>query len=492
MNKKIHVISMPKWGMEMSEGTVLQWHIAEGEEIISDMDLVDIETSKIVNTISAHSAGVLSRILAKEGDTLPVGAPLAIQSDQEVSGDEVDLFIRSLSGEKAGEGYSDAGDKNYIPDEAVDLRVSMKDPEVGPESKSEQGSGASSVSRSDVHASAVARRLAENNGVDLSSILGTGRRGRISKADVEKVIDLGVSKAGLDGAGNARYSTHNPGEAKVTPVARRLAQSLGIDVNACKTSGKYGRVGKSDVEDAFLAKRDEAVVGAQLAGAAVTIPLSATRKIIAERLTYSKKNAPHFRVNAEVNIEKLLRTTKKINEKITDERITINDFFIKACAESLKKVPEINVQFDGNSIYGFENIDISVAVALDTGLVTPIIRQVEKKGLIAISRAVNELVVKAKQGLLKAGEYQGGTFTISNLGMFGVKSFDAIINPPQCAILAIGAAEKRAVVKKDEMVIQTLLNLSLSCDHRVIDGAIAARFMSELKTFIENPSLMLA
>jgi len=215
------------------------------------------------------------------------------------------------------------------------------------------------------------------------------------------------------------------------------------------------------------------------------------RKTIAARLQASKQSAPHFRVQIDAEIDALLAARGQINQANSDAKVSVNDFIIKACASALMKVPALNVQFDGDEVKHFQNADISVAVAIDEGLITPIITSANQKGLVGISNEVRDLATRAKLNRLKPEEFQGGSFCISNLGMYGIKQFDAIINPPQGAILAVGAGEQRPVVKDGQLAIATVISLTLSSDHRIIDGAVAAQFMSVLKSYLEQPATML-
>jgi pyruvate dehydrogenase E2 component (dihydrolipoamide acetyltransferase) len=215
------------------------------------------------------------------------------------------------------------------------------------------------------------------------------------------------------------------------------------------------------------------------------------RKTIAGRLQASKQTAPHYRVQIDAELDNLLATRKQINDVNTQTKVSVNDFIIKACASALIRVPAVNVQFDGEQVTQFTDADISVAVAIKDGLITPIISGANTKGLESISHEMRDLSTRAKLNRLKSEEFQGGSFCISNLGMYGIKQFDAIINPPQGAILAVGSGEQRAVVKNGELAVATVISLTLSSDHRIIDGAVAAEFMSVLKGFLEQPATML-
>ena len=277
-----------------------------------------------------------------------------------------------------------------------------------------------------------------------------------------------------------------------SPLAKRIAIEKSIDLNLIKGSGPHGRIVKKDVENhnvnsspKDLKKSISDVSNFEL------IKNSSMRQTIAKRLVESKTNAPHFYLSIDCNIDDLLSFRKKVNNEFPEQgKISVNDIIVKVAGLTLKKVPECNVSWTNESTKFFKSSDISVAVAIDGGLITPIVRNVEEKGIHKISSEIKELVEKAKNGTLSPNEYSGGTFSISNLGMYGIKNFTAIINPPQSAILAVGAGQKIPTVNDDKIVICNIMNVTLSCDHRAIDGAVGAKFLQVFKKIIENPMLM--
>jgi len=277
-----------------------------------------------------------------------------------------------------------------------------------------------------------------------------------------------------------------------TPLAKRIAKQRDIDLISLKGSGPNGRILKIDVEN-FKEEKKSQVHNIPLSNNdSELIKNSSMRKTIAERLVKSKNEAPHFYLSIDCNIEQLLKARSAINSKSKDEyKISVNDMIIKAASATLLKVPKANASWENENTRYFKNTDISVAVAIDGGLITPIIKNVEIKGLLDISYEMKTLAKKAKEGKLKPEDYVGGSFSISNLGMFGIKEFSAVINPPQGCILAIGAGEQRAIVTNNQISIATMMTVTLSCDHRVVDGAVGAEYLSKFKEFIENPSLML-
>lgn len=497
---EIYAINMPKWGMEMSEGVVSDWLLQVGASVAEGDDLVDVETSKIVNTVTATNGGVLRAIVAQKGQTHAVGALLGVIADASVSAADIDAFIASHSAPAAKPAAAPAAAPVVAtpvaatPVAATPVAAAVA---AAPAALSALAEGADD---SAVNASVVARRLAAEYKVNLHNVTATGHHGRVSKADLERaVLAAGGKLRGGPAAATGAGSNANRDDSDVhaTPVARRLAQSLGINLHDCRVSGDRGRVCKADVEAraALLARNTVAatapVGAAPVAPAAEQLPMSGMRKTIARRLQESKQTAPHFRVQVDVELDALLATRQQLNAANSHAKVSVNDFIVKACACALRQVPAVNIQFDGETITRFETADISVAVAIADGLITPIVRAVETKGLLAISNEVRDLATRAKIGRLSPAEFQGGSFCISNLGMFGVKQFDAIINPPQGAILAVGAGQQQPVVRNGQLAIATVMTLTLSSDHRVIDGAVAAQFMAALRNYLEQPATML-
>ena len=278
----------------------------------------------------------------------------------------------------------------------------------------------------------------------------------------------------------------------VSPLAKRIAKQRNIDLSLINGSGPNGRILKADIEN-FNNNKDilqNKIISNN--NNSELIKNSSMRKTIAERLVKSKNEAPHFYLSLDCNIDQLLKIRSMINLKSNDKyKISVNDMIIKAASSSLIKVPKANASWENENTRYFNNTDISVAVAIEGGLITPIIKDVQSKGLLEISEDMKILVNKAKDGKLLPEEYVGGSFSISNLGMYGIKEFSAVINPPQGAILAVGSGEKRPIVLNDQLTIASIMTVTLSCDHRVVDGAVGAQFLSVFKDFIENPSLML-
>ena len=576
MTENIKAINMPKWGMEMSEGDVTDWHASIGDQISVGDDLIDVETSKIVNTVTSPESGILRAIVADPGETCAVGDLLGVLASADTSDEDIKAFIASRS---AGTVAKEAEPAPIVQEPAPavaepvqEIALAAPIAPIAAMVSSEATAMATLADGDDdsaVAASPVARRLAEEYGVNLNNISGTGRHGRVSKSDLESAItDAGgvlagassvrapgltdsksladgvddsnvsaspvarrlaieygvnlnnisgtgrhgrVSKSDLENAvtaaGGELIRTNNTASTvvklgddshiKATPVARRLAEELGVNLLECRVSGDRGRVCKADVE-AVAARKNKPLAPSIDTSGSITIEspfesevLTGMRKTIAGRLQSSKQTAPHFRVQIDAEIDALLAVRKQINAANSAAKVSVNDFMVKASAAALMQVPAINVQFDGEQVKYFKDADISVAVAVADGLITPIVSSANHKGLIAISNEVRDLATRAKINRLKPSEFVGGSFCISNLGMFGIKQFDAIINPPQGAILAVGAGEQRPVVKEGQLSIATVVSLTLSSDHRIIDGAVAAQFMSILKGYLEQPATML-
>ncbi|MBS5774328.1 MAG: 2-oxo acid dehydrogenase subunit E2 [Enterobacter cloacae] len=498
----IRTLEIPKWGLSMEEGTLAQWLIKEGSAFSQGQDICEIETSKITNVLEAPWDGVLRRVLAQPGDTLPVGAVLALVADEAVSESELDAFAATLNS-GAPQPAAETAPSTPAPAATTSSEPSAPVPATPAAQDAIPAALRGETDETQVNATSHALRLAKKQGIDLSKVSGSGREGRISVADLQAAITAGGGSAELQARAavkaKPRHTTQDDSQIPATPIARRLASQLGINLHDCRRSGSAGRVSRADVE-ALAAMRGSSEKSVARTAEAVeeraaydSQPLSAMRRTIASRLQESKRNAPHFRLVSEVDLTRLQALRREVNSALPSLKVTLNDLLVKACAQALMSVPEMNVQYDeaSQTIRRFHTADIAIAVALPGGLYTPILREANRKTVGAISRQLHELVTRTKAGTLKAEDFQGGTFCISNLGMFGIRQFDAIINPPQCAILAVGAAESRAVVHEGQIVARERLTLSLSCDHRVIDGAVGATFMQHLQRAIETPSLML-
>ena len=423
------LIMMPALSPTMTEGKLAKWLVAVGDSVASGDVVAEIETDKAVMEVEALDDGVMASIAVAEGtEGVAVGTVIAEIIDE---GEESQM---GAVPEKA----SDPSPVSTIGETNNNQGADAKVVEARSASLKAEAFGGKFIGNSGrILASPLAKRIASNRGIDLAAITGTGPKGRIVKRDVE----------GADSA----------------PVKATMPSSA-----------------------------MSAVAPAQ-AGSSKRVENSQMRMIIADRLQQSKQEAPHFYLNMDIDIGAMLDARKALNAHAPDGvKISVNDMIIKAAAIALKRVPNANASWEGTHTRLWNTADISVAVAIEGGLVTPIIAAAEDKGLNAISTEMADLASRARQGKLMPEEYTGGSFTISNLGMFGITSFSAVINPPQGAILAVGAGEERAVVRDGQLSVATMMTATLSCDHRVVDGAVGAEWLKTFKEIVENPVLALA
>jgi pyruvate dehydrogenase E2 component (dihydrolipoamide acetyltransferase) len=449
----LKAFTMPKWGIEMSEGMIGSWSVEEGKPFTRGEVIALIETDKITNEVEAEADGKFVRIVANEGDTLPVGALLAVFGDSEPP-EEVDAFIAAFRPADARMAASDTED--MIAEAAAETTVPPMDPEV-------------QISDT-VAISPAAKARAIEAGVDVDAIAGTGRGGRIMLQDVEQALRPPASPK-LRGPLELPPQTM----AFASPMARRLAARHGVDLVGLKGSGPRGRICKADVLAA-------AAIGPSRSDEVKIIPMTPMRKAIARRLTEAKQTIPHFYLRRRVRADRLLAARTSAGK-----RASVNDYLIRATASALRQVPAVNIQVHDTEIHQMPAADIAIAVATDRGLLTPVLRGADALSLEEIAACATDLVERARASKLKQDEIENGSFSISNLGPFGIEQFDAIINPPQGAILAVGAARPEPVDDDGAIRIVPVLHLSLSCDHRAIDGADGARFLAALCELIEHP-----
>ena len=432
-------ILMPALSPTMEEGTLAKWHVKVGDSVKSGDVIAEIETDKATMEVEAVDEGVIEAILVEEGaEEVKVNAPIARLSGV------------SSSPPGGGEPRSGGGGiQPAAPPAKPPQSASPPAPPEGEQFKIFTGSRRESSAR--IPASPLARRIAEQKGLDLSTIAGSGPHGRIIKIDVE-AAKPGQAKP----AAAAPKALDAP-----TAVAARQAQSL-------------AQMGIPD-------------------GSYDLVPLDGMRKTVARRMTESFRDVPHFPLTIDMQIDALLVARAKINAMLESKgiKVSVNDLVIKAAAVALKQVPQANASYSPEGIALHHHADIAMAVAIDGGLITPIIRSAELKGLAQIAAEAKDLAARARTKKLRPEEFQGGTFSISNLGMMGIKSFASIINEPQGAILSVGAGEQRAVVIGDQLAVATVMTVTLTCDHRVVDGAIGARWLAAFKALIEDPITMI-
>ena len=441
-------ILMPALSPTMEEGTLTKWLVEEGAEISSGDVLAEIETDKATMEIEAVEEGVLVKILVAEGSVgVKVNAPIAVLLEEDEDASVMDGYVPGVVAEPVA-----SPEPSQIPltpsEDGVQEQQAPSSTALDPVLQRDER-----VEGERIKASPLAKRLAKEKGLDLSSITGSGPKGRIIKVDIENAV-AAPTAAPTPAATPAATTT------ELGPLRGGGAdylEKLGIPV------GSY------DLE-----------------------PLDGMRRIIAKRLTESARDIPHFPLNIDCEIDALLAMRKELNEQAPEGiKISVNDMLIRACAIALKQVPNANASFTPDGIAYHHNADVAVAVAIDGGLITPIVREAENKGLAIISTEMKDLAARARDRKLKPQEFQGGTFSISNLGMMGIKSFSSIINPPQGMIMSVGAGSSRPIVRDGELAVATMMTVTLTCDHRVVDGAIGAQWLAVFRRLIEKPVTMM-
>lgn len=410
-------ILMPALSPTMTEGNLVRWLKSEGDVVKAGQVLAEIETDKATMEVEAVDEGTLAKIVVPAGtEGVSVNSLIALLLEEGEDASGLEALLTEVTAGIVPQASSSS---------SAEVSTAIAAPSV-------MSTGGEKESGERLFASPLARRIAEQNKVDLRTINGSGPHGRIVKADVEGTVLVSS-----------------------TAVAAGPQPII------------YGDAGYVD------------------------LPLNNMRKVIARRLTESKQQVPHFYLNVDCELDALLKLRSEINQRLENGKLSVNDFIVRACALALIKVPEANVSWMDTYIRQFQAADISVAVAIDGGLVTPVVRSANLKTLKDISSEVKILADKARTGKLAPEDYQGGSFTISNLGMYGIKQFSAIINPPQACILAVGAGEERVVVKNREIKTATVMSCTLSADHRAVDGAVGSRFLEAFKALIEDPLSLL-
>ncbi len=445
-------ILMPALSPTMTEGNLATWHKKEGDAVEIGDVIAEIETDKATMEVEAVDEGVLGRIVVPEGaEEVPVNAVIAVMLEEGEDASALDAV--DVDGAPAAPAEAPAPEPAETPTAqtpAAPQPVAAA-PAPAPATKSADGAR--------IFASPLARRMAGQEGLDLGQIAGTGPHGRIVKSDIEAAIASGTGKTlaaeVVAPAPAPAAAKPAPAPAAAGPDAKALADAYGIPYTEVKNSG--------------------------------------VRKVVARRLTESKQTVPHFYLTVACELDALLALRKDLNAKgeASGVKLSVNDLIIKAAALALRRVPAANASWTDEAILMYDRVDVSVAVATDGGLITPIVKDADRKGLGTISSEMKDLAGRAREGKLKPEEFQGGTFSISNLGMYGIKEFAAIINPPQGCILAIGAGAQQPVVKDGAVAIATMMNATLSVDHRVVDGAVGAEYLAAFKTLIEDPISMM-
>ncbi|MGD9638984.1 MAG: pyruvate dehydrogenase complex dihydrolipoamide acetyltransferase [Alphaproteobacteria bacterium] len=421
-------ILMPALSPTMTEGKLIKWLKKEGDKVVSGDVIAEIETDKATMEVEAADEGILGKIIVAEGtDAVPVNSPIAVLVE-----DGEDFKENEAKNE---DDFKDEEKGDEMTDASYELDEDLNDDIDDDFSDNDER----------VVISPLARKVAQEAGVDIADIQGTGHNGRITKADVERAV-----------------------------ASKQNSSSSAVAISDENKMGLISSVEMPSYKD---------------------VPLTGMRKVIAQRMQESKQNIPHFYLTIDCELENLEKARKELNQKAEqlglNYKLTINDFVVKAVAMAMRKVPQVNVSWNEDSIRMYNNVDVAVAVSTPGGLFTPVIRNVDRRRLPDISRSIKNLAEKARAGKLVPEEYQGGNFTISNLGMYGIKDFSAIINPPQSCILSIGKAEQRLIVREGSIAVANMMTCTLSVDHRAVDGATAAEFLAKFKQILEEPLVMM-
>ena len=434
-------ILMPALSPTMTEGNLTRWLKKEGDEVHSGDVIAEIETDKATMEYEAVDEGRIGKIIVPEGaQGIKVNQPIAVLLEE---GEDPSSLA----------GFSTAGGEVAAP--APKPQPSMPaepktEPAPAPRAQPAPRPSANGAETGRIFASPLARRMAQHAGIDLAAIRGSGPNGRIVKADIDRAIAA-------------------PGAAQVKPAGAPLPAGMPVSAPVFAKEQVLALAGNPPYTEK---------------------PHSAMRRVIARRLSESKQTVPHFYLSVDCAIDDLLKMRKTLNGK-SETRISVNDFMIRAAALALRQVPAANASWSDDAILFWDRADISVAVALEDGLITPIVKAADQKGLAQIAKETKDLAERARAGKLKLEEFQGGTFSISNLGMYGIREFAAVINPPHGCILAVGAGEERPVVRGGQLAVATVMTCTLSCDHRVVDGAVGAQFLAAFKKLVEDPLTML-
>ena len=453
-------LTMPQMGYDMQEGTVLRWLKGEGDAVTNGEPIAEIETDKAVVEFESYADGVIHSIIVPAGTTVPVGEPIAIVGARD------EFIVTDDEPDDNDEEPAVEAEPEVEPSAAIPMPPASSPPiveETAPEPEVEH----TPAPPAPLRASPIARRLADERGIDIRKVTGTGPGGRIVKDDV------------------LTYEEPEP----EPEVVEEPEPEAAAEVEAAEAPEAAEAEPEVVAEEAAAEVEPEPIAAIESADDDDGMPLSRMRQQIARVTVRSKQEKPHFYVTSEVDMSEAMALRQQINGALESEgvRVTVNDLIIKACADALKRHPKFNAFLDGDVIRPNDNINIGIAMAVEEGLLMPAIMGCEQMTLKQLAQASKDIAERAQNGALRPDEYTGGTFGISNLGMFDVSTFVAIIQPPQTAIMAVGTVAKRPVVRNDEIVIRQTMNATISADHRVVDGAEGAQFLIDVKQSLENP-----
>ncbi|MDR1139517.1 MAG: pyruvate dehydrogenase complex dihydrolipoamide acetyltransferase [Rickettsiales bacterium] len=454
-------ILMPALSPTMSKtgGKIVKWCKKEQDRVEVGDVIAEIETDKAIMEFESVDEGVLAKILVSEGASgVPVNQPIALMLEEGEDNSALDNYVpastTNVEAKKEVEAHSSTSSNSSVP----------------------YGSSMSSNSSASLNPSTLSNPLMSSN-PSVSPNTSMPSNSSVSS----QCLTLGSRKEENIKTIGSRI--------KISPLAKKMAQNENLDIKRLKGTGPYGRIIKADVLE-FLDGGIQ-IENCERLSEDFIVEASNMRQVIAQRLVESKQNIPHFYLTVDCRVDKLISLKNEINSADENNKVTINDLIIKAVAFSMKKFPDVNSSWIDDKILRYANIDISIAVALEDGLITPIVKNADKKSILFISKEVKDLVSRARSGKLRPEEFQGGGFTISNLGMFGIKTFSAIINPPQSCIMAVGTSKKQPIVINEKIEIAEIMTVTLSVDHRTVDGALGAKFLNAFKHYIENPLAML-
>ncbi|MEM7359317.1 MAG: dihydrolipoamide acetyltransferase family protein [Pseudomonadota bacterium] len=489
MMSKLRAFTMPKWGIEMTEGVLAEWLVAEGEAFAKGQVIAAIETDKIVNEVEADYDAVCLRLIAKPETEHVVGALLAVFGEAGVGAAEIDKFIGEFSGNAVDDLSASEPAGNSVEEMAVEQAVA----EVVTQPDSEQTTVAPEVLEipEGVRISSKAAELAQTSGVDLTELSGSGNRGRILVQDVEQAVRGGGLFSGNGAAVDNSFTADAEVLERITPIAFKVAENAGLDWSQLAGSGKNQRIRLRDLPITEVVEQEPEFDLGLTAGETKTIPFSRMRGHVADRLTRSQNEIPHYFLEIDVDANQLVSARAEYNKQAS-AHATVNDVVLLAVARCLARHQQVNINVIDDEIKYFADVNLAIAVSIDDGLITPVIKQADSLNLAELSSEARRLIDGARASTLSLADYGKGTFTVSNLGMHGIKRFTSIINPPQAAILSVGQIRRAIQESSAGPVFGWRMSLTMACDHRAIDGTIGTSMLASIKSQLEAPQQLFA